>query len=250
MYAIKNGVSFITQDTMNEFLQLQNFTLLYEGSWFDSYTTGGTYAHDLSTAYFAVKLPNLSSAAITRVEILVEKDSGGAGSDMTVSLMGTDFDPGGSDEGTVLCTWTIPKEFISTSATYVSIPINTAGLTTGAGVHYWLKVAKAGDATNHLHLKAYAGMDATHKSYSRAGTSGAWTEVNSINFHAIAGISGAVYHVIYATNGLVTISYSSGKISRIYFYLPPSDGAAGGIRDYIDITWSGANISYGKVTSA
>lgn len=245
MYAFKDGIDTVNSTNMNQLLSIQDFTNLFEGSWFDSYTGGVTDSAALSSYEYAVRVTT-TSCHFTRVEFEARID--GNGEDLTVSLMSSGFDPVAGLEGTALATFVIPKEFIGASAAYISIPINYSGLT--ASTYYYLKIAKAGDGTNHAHIKgsnSTSGL-ASQPVYQRSAGSGAWSaSTGNINFHAVSGISGALYHTIYGDNGIITNSYSAGKVSRIYFYLPPSDGADGGIRQYVDITWSGAYVSYGTV---
>lgn len=228
---------------MNELLTLQPFSIIYEGNIFDAKSGSGTNAYDVKDAYYAIRLTTFGVTSITRVGL--EVDSDGAGQDLTLLIKDTNFNPNGSNEGTTLKTIVIPKEFLPTTAAYISIPVNLTGLTVGA--NYWLIAQRVGDAANHFYLRGELNQDASHPCYARAGSSGAWTIVNSIHFLAYYGNTGLPRHEIYAQNGYGTFEYSSNLLSKIYYYLPPSDGPAGGIRKVMAVSFTDGIATGGSV---
>lgn len=219
MNAFKNGFVF-SETNMNELLVLQPFKLIYEGTQQDGMTDTGTTEHPVADYNYAIKFTTGSGKTeATRVEIDLATD--GTGADLTVSVLGNDFNPNGSAEGTVLATVVIPKEFMPTTQAYWTIPLAVTGLT--AATVYWIKVTKAGDASNHVHLYSKGSQkDSAHKCYKRSGTSGAWTDLSdSIRFKIYEGVSGLPVHEIYGENGYITLEYSAGLPSKEYLYLPP-----------------------------
>lgn len=246
MNAFKNGVTVFDENNMNELLSLQPFTLLYKGAVDDSMSDAGTT--ELAVADYNYAIMFRTGAGITtlaRLELDVASD--GAGEDLTILIKGNDFNPNGSNEGTTLKTIVIPKEFIPASQAYWSIPINLSGLT--AATTYWIIVSKAGDATNHNHIYSKGSQkDANHKTYRRAGSSGAWTDIsNSVRFACYRGAGGDVIHCIEGGNKVETYVYSGDYIEKIYRYLPPADGAAGGVRQLMSLTFDGDYIAKAEV---
>lgn len=237
----------ITAAGLNALLELQDFTLIYEGSVDDSMTDAGTTEHLVADYNFAIKFTTGSGKTeATRLELDVATD--GTGADLTIEIRGNDFNPDGSDEGTLLGTIVVPKEFLPATQAYVKIPLNVTGLT--AETTYWIIVKKAGDSTNHIHLYSLGSeKDTDHKCYKRAGTSGAWTDLSdSIRFKVYEGAAGVPIHEIYATNGYVTLEYTAGVPVKQYYYLPPSDGAAGGIRSIMTLAYASGILTGGAVT--
>jgi len=243
LYAPKNGVTPIDQTFLGSLLSLQDFVLIYEGSQIDSKTGSGVTENNVYEYNFAIRITATGVTEISRIELEIAAD--GEGQDLTVELRGSDFNPDGSNEGTLLGSVVVPKEFLPADAAYWSIPLAVSGLT--AGQNYWLIVKKVGDATNHFHLIGEAGTDANHPCYRRAGDSGAWTENNAIHFKAYSGESGDLIHGIYGENGYTTVEYSGEIVSKVYRYLPPPNGPEGGIRDILTYTWSGEYLKRGEV---
>lgn len=244
MDAFKDTVSDFNQTNMNELITLQPFRTIFEGTAFDSKGGTGTTANNVFSYNFAIRVTSTGVTSLMR--LLLHIDADGLGQDLTLLVKDTNFNPDGSNEGTTLATITVPKEFLPTSAGYFSIAINLTGL--AAASNYWLIIQKAGDATDHFHLVGEASADGSHPCYRRSGSSGAWTLNNALHFNAVSGDTGMPYHVIYGTNGVSTLEYSAGLLSKEYFYLPPSDGAAGGIRKIMTLTYSGGLIVGGAVT--
>ena len=245
LYAIKDGVSLFDQTTMNELLSLQSFKLIYEGAVIDSKTGSGVTENNVHEYSYAIRITATGVTSISRVELELAAD--GAGRDVTLTLKDSDFNPGGSNEGTTLATVTVPREHVPDTAAYFSAAINAAsGIT--AGENLWLIVSKVGDSTNHFHLVGEASQDAAHPCYRRSGSSGAWTANNAIHFKAYSGNSGGLIHSINGIHGITTVEYNGEDVSKVYRYLPPSDGPAGGVRDVMTITYDGDYLTDGAVT--
>lgn len=234
----------ITAAAWNEILAQQAFKLIYEGTAIDSKTGAGTTENNVFTNYYVIRFTATGVTTMMRATLEVAAD--GTGQDLTIYVLDTDFNPDGSAEGTILKTITIPKEFLPASAGTVYIPLNLTGLTPGA--NYWLKIGKVGDVTNHFHLIGEASQDGSHPCYYRAGTSGAWSANNAIHFAVYTGNTGDLIHGIFGTNLQETYIYTGEDLTTIWRYCPPSDGAAGGIRDIIDITFDGDYLTDGAVT--
>lgn len=245
LYAIKDGVSLFDQNTMNSFLSLQDFKLIYEGTAIDSKTGAGVTENNVHEYSFAIRITATGVTSMARIELELAAD--GAGQDVTLTLKDSDFNPNGSNEGTTLATVTVPREHVPDTAAYFSAAINAAsGIT--AGENLWLIVSKVGDSTNHFHLVGEASQDAAHPCYRRSGSSGAWTANNAIHFKAYSGNSGDLIHSVSGIHGITTIEYDGEDISKVYRYLPPSDGPAGGIRDVITLTYDADYLTDGVVT--
>jgi len=241
--AFKDGVTPITGEIMNELISPQSFALLCEGTEIDSKTGSGVTENAVADYYFAVRFTATGVSTMVRVELEIAAD--GTGEDLTLEVRSSNFNPDGSNEGTLLATIVVPKEFLPSTAAYWYLPLNLSGLTPGN--YYWLKVLKSGDLTNHFHLVGEASQDAAHPAYRRSGTSGAWTANNAIHFKAYSGNAGDVIHYIEGTNKVETYTYSGDDLEKIYRYLPPSDGAAGGVREILTMTWDGDDLIGGGV---
>ncbi len=244
LYAFKNNVSVLSENLLNQLLSLQDFALIYDGSLIDSKTGSGVTENDVADYSFAIRITATGVTEISRVELEIAAD--GDGQDLTVELRDSDFNPDGSNEGTLLESVVVPKEFLPATAAYWSVPLAVSGLTSGN--NYWLIVRKVGDATDHFHLIGENSTDASHPCYRRAGSSGAWTENNAMHFKAYSGESGELKHGIYGENGYTTVEFSGETVSAVYRYLPPSDGPDGGIRDVITYSWVGEYLKSGVVS--
>ena len=241
--AFKNDVTPYAENIMNTLLSLQDFSLIYEGAEVDSATGVGVTENPVADYSYAIRVTATGVTELSRIELEVSAD--GAGQDLTVEVRGSDFNPDGSAEGTLLKSVVVPKEFLPADAAYWSIPLDLTGLTLGQNV--WVIVNKVGDITDHFQLVGEASQDAAHPVYRRAGTSGAWTANNALHFKVFSGESGELVHGIYGENGYTTVEYSGEMVSKVYRYLPPSDGPDGGIRDVQEYTWSGEYLKSGAV---
>jgi len=231
--AYKNGVTPISESTMNPLLNLQPFTVAYDGTQRDAKTGSGVLENNIADYNYCCRFTTTGTTAVDRIELHLDKDS--AGADVVIQIR-SGMDPAAGTDGTLLKEVRIPAEHIPLSAAYVSIPINLSGLTSGA--YYWIKVAKAGDATNKNDWVGETTTDGSYPAYRRVGDTGVWTANNALHFRIYSGASGLPRHVIEGTNALTTIEYSGGLPLKLYSYIPPSDGPAGGVRDVLTVTYS------------
>ena len=238
--AFKDGLTVLNEDNMNALLSLQDFSLIYDGTQRDGKTGSGVAEFDCASYDHAIRFTATGTTEVSRLELELAKD--GTGADLAVEIR-SGFNSGGSTEGTLLKRMVVPKEFIPDSRSYWSIPLDRAGLTSGS--QYWIIVRRVGDAVNHFHLHGETAQDASYPCYQRAGSSGAWTAENAIHFKIFSGASGELQHGIYGINGYTTVIYSGETVSKVYRYLPPADGTAGGIRDIQKYTWSGEYLTKG-----
>lgn len=240
--AFKNGVTVLNEDNLNSLLALQPFQLIYEGTQRDGKTGSGVVENSIANCSYCARFTLTGSTEIGRVELELDRD--GDGADLIVQIR-SGMNPANGDDGTLLKQVVVPKEFISTTKAYWSVPIGLSGLTSGG--QYWLVVVRAGDATNKLDWVGEASQDASYPAYYRAGDSGTWTANNALHFRVLSGESGELVHSIYAGTGYTTVEYSGEIISKVYRYLPPADGPEGGIRDVITYHWSGEYLTGGDV---
>lgn len=237
------GGTPISAAVMNSLLSLQPFCLIYDGTQIDAKTGSGVTENNVADYNFAIRFTSTGVAEMARAELNIAAD--GTGQDLTIEVRGSDFNPDGSNEGTLLKTVVVPKEFLPASAAYWSIPLDLSGLT--AGNNYWIVVKKIGDVVDHFHLIGEVAQDAAHPCYRRSGAFGVWTANNAIHFKMFSGESGELKHGIYGQNGYTTVEYNGEVLSKVYRYLPPSDGPGGGIRDIQTYTWAGEYLKRGEV---
>jgi hypothetical protein len=234
----------ITDALLNDLQSSQNKVVVREGEVIDSKTGSGVVENAVAEYNFAIRVTATGVTEISRVEFEIAAD--GESQDLTVEVRDNDFNPDGSSIGTLLHTIVVPKEFLPPNAAYWSVFLDVAGITSGQNV--WVIVKKVGDATDHFHLIGENSQDAAHPCYRRSGDSGAWTANNAIHFRAYSGETGRIIHSRYGDNGYKTIERSGGRISKIYRYLPPADGVAGGIRNTYTITRSSNRFKRGVVS--
>lgn len=245
MYAFEDGVTVFNASNMNELLNPQSATLILEGTAFDSNgPSANNVWEEVHTYNFAFRITTTGVTSLSRIELEIDKD--GSGQDLTLLIKDTDFNPDGSNEGTTLATILVPKEFLPAAGGWISIPVNLTGLT--AGANYWGILSKVGDLSNHFHVISEGAADASHPSYHRSESSGAWTSHDSIEFYAYSGDTGLPMHKIEATNAVSTFEYDSGLLSKKYFYLRPASGSAGGIRKVTTMLYSGSFLIGRSVT--
>lgn len=243
LHAFKDGLTILNQDNLNSLLALQPFQLIYEGVQRDAKTGGGVVENSIAEYSYCTRFTLSGSTEISRVELELDKD--GTGADLIVQIR-QGMNPAAGIDGTLLKQVVVPKEFIAETAAYWSVPIGLSGLTSGG--QYWLVVVRNGDATNKLDWIGETTQDASYPAYQRAGDSGAWTVRNALHFKVMSGESGELKHSIYAGTGYTTVEYSGEIVSKVYRYLPPADGAEGGIRDIITYAWSGEYLISGVVS--
>lgn len=223
MYAFRNGVTVLDEATMNAILAAQPSSLIMDGTQVDAKTGSGTAENNLSLNTYATWFTLTGQTTIGRVELELIKY--GVGADLTLEIRNNTFNPNGTNDGVLLKSVTFPAKLFPTTAAYVSLPIDLSGLT--SGVQYWLRVNKAGDATNHLRWRGEAAWDAAYPVYYRSGTTGAWTAGNAVHFKVFDNTPGTytLRHGIYGTNAKTLINYdANGNITEIWRWLPAVDG--------------------------
>lgn len=242
MYAFKAGTTVLDESTMNDLLSLQPFKLIYEGAQRAAKIGSGVVENSIANYSYCARCTLTGSTEIGRVELELDRD--GLGADLIVQIR-SGMNPGGGVDGTLLKQVVVPKEFIPDPKAYWSVPIGLSGLTSGG--QYWLVVMRNGDAVNKNDWIGETSQDSSYPAYQRAGGSGAWTVRNALHFKVFSGASGDLKHSIYAGTGYTTVEYSGEVISRVYRYLPPADGPAGGIRDIITYAWTGEYLTGGTL---
>lgn len=235
LYAGKANSSIIDEATWNGLISFHDAELIYEGTAFNSYAGGsGTeyacYARDHCGNFVATGVTEIG-----RFTFYLAKD--GTGADVTLEIR-SGMAPATGDDGTLLKSITIPKEWLPDTAALVTIPVALTGLTAG-NTYYW-RIRQAGDSTNHFHLYGAAAEDGTYKSYYRAAATGNWTAENSITFYGYSGI-GTTPKVIGAmmAQAVQLWEYTGSLITTIKLFVPDVDDTTAGIRDTITLTWSG-----------
>lgn len=242
--AFVDDVSVLNEDRLNSLLMVAPTAEIYEGSQIDAKTGTGVTENSVASYSYCFRVTATGVTELSRIELELDKDNEGA--DLSFDILDADFNPDGSVEGTVLGSILIPKEFVPLAAETVSIPINVRSLTVGQYV--WVRINKAGDATNKLDLIGEASQDASHPAYYRAGSSGAWTTNNAIHFKAYSGRSGELLHSMYKGGGFETYEYSSEIPSKVYYYLPPEGGSGLGLRQIETLVWDGEYLDSSEVT--
>ncbi len=224
----------ITAASWNELMAMQDFQLIYEGSLIDSVTGAGVVENSLADYSYLAMFTLTGVTTLGRVELELDKD--GTGADVTVQIMDSTLE--------TIKTVVIPKEFIPSPKAYVSVPIGLTGLTSGGT--YYIYAAEAGDSTNKVDWVGEASTSAGHTCYKNDG--GGAVEMNALHFKVYSGNTGDLIHGVYGTNLVETYIYAGEDLTTIWRYCPPSDGATGGIRDIIDITFDGDYLTDGAVT--
>jgi hypothetical protein len=241
IHAIKDG-DIISQDSINQILSLQSFQLIYQGAERDARVGAGVAENNLANYSYCAKFTLAGSTEIGRVELQLDRDGNGA--DLIVQIR-SGMVPASGVDGTLLKEVVVPKEFITDSAVWWSVPVGLSGLTSGA--QYWLAVVQQGDATHHVDWIGEAAQDGSYPAYRRNGPSGNWAANNALHFKVYSGASGDVAHGIYGSHAHTTILYDGEIISKVYRYLPPADGHEGGIREVQSYSWAGEYLVGGEV---
>lgn len=243
LYAFLGGITPLDESQMNAMLAMQDFELIYTGTSFDAKSGSGVAEFDCASYHHCIRFTATAVTEIARVVLNVAKD--GTGADLTIELR-SGMVPGSGTDGTLLATYVYPKEWLPDTAATFSFPLPMTGLT--AGTTYFLVIKKAGDGTNHFHLIGETSTDTNHPCWYRAGSSGAWTAENAIQFSVYQGATGNILGVT-AGMAVAAMEYNaSNLITTIYSYLPNSEGSTGGIREKMTLTWSGSALIRG-VTS-
>jgi hypothetical protein len=223
LYSFKNGVTTLDEATLNAIISAQPSVLIFDGTIANQKTGTGVTDNDLSLNTYIARFTLTGQTTVGRVELELTK--AGAGADLTLEIRDNTFNPDGTNDGTLLKQVKFPAKIFPTSPAYISLPVDLSGLT--AGAYYWLRVNKAGDATNKLLWRGEAAQDAAYPVYYRSGTSGAWTAGNALHFKVFANTSGTyvLKHGVTGTNGKTLIEYNAnGTIIYLWRWLPSSDG--------------------------
>lgn len=225
--AFKDGLTPFSAATMNPLLNLQPFAVIYEGTLMHS--PGGSGVLETSIASYTIGInftPTFNN--LSRIELHLDKD--GEGSDLEVQIRQGST----ADGSTLLKKIVVPKEFIPVTAAYVSIPVDL--IVTPNAMH-WIFIPQVGDTANKIDIVGEITAISGYQSWRKAG--GTWELINPLHYRIYSGSSGLPVHVIEGVNSITTIEYSSGLPSKLYQYIPPSDGPAGGIRDVLTLSYSG-----------
>jgi len=246
LYAFKDGKTILNQDNLNALLSLQPFQLIYEGTQRAGKTGSGVVENSIADYSYCTRFTLAGSTEIGRVELEIDRD--GLGADLIVQIR-SGMNPGSGVDGTLLKQVIVPREFIPDPKAYWSVPIGLSGLTSGG--QYWLVIQRAGDAVNKVDWMGETAQDVSYPAYYRAAETGAWTITNALHFRVYSGTEGEIMHSIYAGTGYATLTYeivdAYPRLKKIYRYLPPPDGAAGGIRDVVTLTWTDGLITQGVI---
>ena len=201
---------------MNALLAMQDFALIYEGTQRDAKTGAGVSENSVANYSYCARFTLAGSTEIGRVELELDRD--GDGADLIVQIR-EGMDPATGLEGTLLKEVVVPKEFISTTKAYWSVPIGLSGLTSGA--QYWLVVVRAGDATNKLDWVGETNQDASYPAYYL--NNWAWEENNALHFKVFSGDTGRIRHGISGENGMTTLVHNeSGVLNTMCWVLAAS----------------------------
>lgn len=245
LYAYKNGVTIVNEDNWNQPLVSQPFKLIYAGSQRDAKAGAGVTENSIATYNYAARFTLIGATDIGRVEMELDRD--GDGADLTVQIR-SGLTSG--NDGTLIKEVVLPKEFISLTAGWVSIPFNLTGLT--AGAYYWIVVIRAGDAANKIDWVGESSTDSSYPVYRRSGSTGTWTTGRpAMHFKVFSNDPAEdqddVIHRITSDTAYATYEYDGdGLIEKIYRYIPPEDGPAGGIRSILTMQMSGEYIMGGE----
>ena len=222
--AAKNGVTTLDENWLNAIISAQSSVLLFDGTQADAKTGTGVTDNDLSLNTYIARFTLTGQSTIGRVELELTK--AGAGADLTLEIRDNTFAAAGTNDGVLLKSITFPAKIFPASPAFISLPVDLSGLT--AGAYYWLRVNKAGDATNRNLWRGEAAQDAAYPVYYRSGTTGAWTAGNALHFKVFAATAGTylLKHGIWGINGKTLVEYNAdGTIAYIWRWLPSSDGA-------------------------
>lgn len=224
IWGFKNGLTVLDEATLNAIISAQPSVLLFDGTQADAKTGAGVTDNDLSLNTFMARFTLTGQTTVGRVELELTK--AGTGADLTLEIRDNAFAADGTNDGALLKSITFPAKMFPAAAAYISLPVDLSGLT--AGAYYWLRVNKAGDATNRNLWRGEAAQDAAYPAYYRSGSSGAWTANNALHFKVFANTPGTyvLRHSIWGTNGKSLIEYNAnGTINYIWRWLPASDGS-------------------------
>ncbi|MEW5952626.1 MAG: choice-of-anchor R domain-containing protein [Bacillota bacterium] len=223
IWGFKNDLSVLDEATLNAIISAQNSVLLFDGTQADAHTGAGVTDNDISNNSYIARFTLTGQTTIGRAELNLSKT--GVGANIVLEIRDNTFNPNGTNDGMLLKSMVFPAKLFPTAATYTSLPVDLSGLT--AGATYWLRVNKAGDATNRMLWRGEATINASYPTYFRSGLSGAWTANNALHFRVFANTPGTylLRHGVWGTNGQTLVLYGgSNNISEIWRWLPANDG--------------------------
>jgi hypothetical protein len=206
---------------MNSLLAAQPTSIIFDGTQATAKTGSGVYENNLSTADYITRFPLTSSTTIGRIVLDIKKY--GTGADLTVEIRDNTFNYATGADGVLVKTLKFPAKMFTDG--YVSLPVDLSGLTSDA--YYWIRLVKAGDATNHLRWRGEAAADGNFPTYYRTGSTGAWMSSNAVHFYVYRNDPGnyLLTHGIYGGNGMTWVVYTGdGLISYVWRWLPSVDG--------------------------
>lgn len=240
-----NGKTPVDQDNMNALMQMQSHKLIHAGALITEKTGAGVAENTLNTSARAMRF---TMAGTELGYVMLELNKYGTGADLVVEIRDASFNPDGSSMGTLVASRTVPKEFLPAASTYFVIPFGLTGLTNGA--NYWIIANQAGDASNNVDLVGEASQDASHPTYNRNGTSGAWTIQNAIHRKVYDySVAGDLLAGIYDGVCVKWLEWTAGELTRILRYIPaPDDVDNPGVRDIKTLSWSNGVPREGSVT--
>lgn len=149
--------------------------LSFEGTTMASNTTAEAATFASNTTWCAQPFV-LSGTEVRRVRL--RQRITGSGADVTVTLRP---DNAGSPSTTILATLIVPREFLSTSARWIDLPLVATGLTNGAT--YWIVVSNGGDSTDRV-LTSSSGAASPFAKTSTDGTT--WSATATQLMFAVA----------------------------------------------------------------
>ena len=167
-----------SHDDVNQFLFEHDQKLAYTGTSADGNIPADNTSADITPYHYASRFTMPSGkTALDRVQLKLIK--AGTGVDLTGAVQA---DSAGSPSGTNLASRTIPKQWVPTSATVISVALPVTGLT--ALANYWIVVAKAGDGTNNCKWRSLNAADASHPAKNSAtGGAGTWSAALTEEMH-------------------------------------------------------------------
>ena len=193
--------------------------MIYQGTSLVSNTgaaTGGQHSYSQYIGQSFV-LP-AGQTTLTRAELNLQLVS--AGTDITFGLQA---DSTGKPSGTNLFTATVPLEFLSATARWVSVPLYLTGLT--AGATYWIVAQPAGTSTNYVQWNTNATASGV---LAVSGDGVTWTTVTGTYslFNVFNAAGGNVRNLIEDVTGsppapsrYTELTYSNGLVSTVYEYV-------------------------------
>jgi hypothetical protein len=184
--------------------------LAYTGEAVDGNSPADNQSADLTTYDHASKF-TMVGTVLDRVEVKLIKT--GTGANLTIELRA---DNAGSPSATVIASRTIPKEWVPTTATVISVGFPVTGLTNAAS--YWLVLRKAGDGVSNCKWRSLNSADASHVA-KRATDNATWSSALTEEMYLIPYANGSTFTELVnvdAESGLGQewLQYSTGVLQK------------------------------------